>query len=160
MKSNGHATPRRLAGRALLASAVAAAAALAMLAVTATASAETLPDAPRPPESCTASLTLTPSVIVFTRDEPVALQVSGLEPHAEYRVFAGDRVVAGGFVAGDGTATPSIVVNTLVAASVPVQVVTAGRCAAATLTVAGPLRIICDPVIVSGGLILCPLRLR
>lgn len=129
-----------------------AAAVFALLSLTPAVSAESLPESPRPPESCSASLTLTPSVTAFASEEPVELRVGGLEPHAQYRVFVGNRPIAEGFVAGDGTATTALFLNTLVAANVPVQVATSGRCAQAALTVVGPLRIRCEPIVVNGVL--------
>jgi len=135
-----------LTARFPLAIALFSAALVGVLSLTQSASAETLPTVPRPPESCTASLTLVPAVIAAGGGQPVELRISGLEPHAVYRVFVGGRSVTDSFAAGDGTATNSLFLDVLVAAAVPVQVSTADRCAQATLIVAGPLRVRCEAI--------------
>jgi hypothetical protein len=123
-------------------------------------SAQPPPDAPRPIDSCTASLTLDPPVIPFIGGRPVELRVSGLEPGAAYHIFVGSRFFGGGLASGDGAAVNVIVVETLTAARLDVQVATTGRCAVATLTVVGPLRVRCETLTIDGFLPLCPIPVR
>jgi hypothetical protein len=132
--------------------------ALGMLALAPTASAQPPPTMPTPSDMCTATLTLNPTTVAFAGQRAVDLSASGFEPGALYSVFVGGRYFGGGIISSDGTGATSIVVDALVAATPEVQVATNGRCAVATLTIVGPLRVGCEPMIIDGFVNVCPLE--
>jgi hypothetical protein len=139
-------------------SVVAVVVALGVLAGVPAASAQA-PTAPMPNDTCTAKLTLDPSTIPIGGNPGVSLLLSGFEPGALFSVFVGSHYFGGGIIASDGTGATGIFVDAFTAAAPTVQATTSGRCAVATLTIAGPLRVSCDPVIVDGIIIACPLTL-
>jgi hypothetical protein len=118
------------------------------------------PASPKPNDSCTAKLTLDPPTIPIGGNPGVGLLLSGFEPGALYSVFVGNHYFGGGIIGSDGTGATGIFVDTFAAAAPTVQATTSGRCAVATLTIVGPLRVSCDPVIVDGVIIACPLTLE
>ncbi|MGD9895245.1 MAG: hypothetical protein AB7U18_28495 [Dehalococcoidia bacterium] len=111
-----------------------------------------------PNESCTATLTLDPPIIAIGDDSGVGVLASGFEPGAFFSVFVGSHFFGSGTIGSDGTGATSIFIDAVTAAAPVVQVTTGSRCAVATLTIAGPLRVSCDPVIVAGIIIACPLK--
>lgn len=114
------------------------------------------PTAPMPNDTCTAKLTLDPATIPIGGRPGVSLLLSGFEPGALYSVFVGSHYFGGGIIGSDGTGATGIFVDAFAAAAPTIQATTSGRCAVATLTIVGPLRVSCDPVIVDGIIIACP----
>jgi hypothetical protein len=116
------------------------------------------PLTPRSADTCTASLTVSPNVVLFGGPRPVAVQARGLEPGVSYALFFNSTQVISGSTTLDGTVDVNTTIDSLIALAVNVQVVTQNRCAAGTLTVAGPIRFTCDPMIVPGLPPFCVIR--
>jgi hypothetical protein len=114
------------------------------------------PTSPMPNDACTAKLTLDPSTISAGGERGVSLLLSGFEPGALFSVFVGSTYFGGGRISSDGTGAAGIFVDAVTAAAPKVQATTGNRCAVATLTIVGPLRVSCDPVIVDGIIVACP----
>jgi hypothetical protein len=144
-------TLRRIGAVRLLAlasgAALLAAAALAGTARPATAQA---PLAPRDANTCRASLTVSPNVVLFGAPRPVTVSARGLEPGVSYRLWFNNSMVSSGSVSPDGTVEVHTTIESAIALLVNVQVVTESRCAAGTATVAGPARVTCEILMLLG----------
>lgn len=127
---------------------------LAGIAIVPAASAQA-PTSPMPNDACTAKLTLDPSTISAGSQRGVGLLLSEFEPGALFSIFVGSTYFGGGRISSDGTGAAGIFVDAVAAAAPKVQVSTGNRCAVATLTIVGPLRVSCDPVIVDGIIVAC-----
>lgn len=128
---------------------------LAGMGIVPTASAQA-PTSPMPNDACTAKLTLDPSTISAGGERGVGVLLSGFEPGALFSVFVGSHYFGGGRISSDGTGAAGIFVDAVTAAAPKVQATTGNRCAVATLTIVGPLRVNCEPVIVNDIIIACP----
>ena len=102
---------------------------------------------PRAANTCQASLTVFPDVVLFGGTRPVSVTATGLEPGVSYRLYFNNALMASGSVDLDGAVHVSTTVESQIALRVDVQVVTASRCAAGTLLVAGPRFVNCVVVL-------------
>ena len=112
----------------------------AALLLTSPAEAQSPPSSPQPSASCTGRASAGPQPVLAGDEREIELLASGLDPSAAYVVFIEGNIVATGMTSGDGRVGLALVLRPLVAAVLDVQVATAGRCAATTLTVIGPRR--------------------
>jgi hypothetical protein len=112
---------------------------------------------PRDPSTCRATLTVTPNVLLFGAPRAVLVSARGLEPGVSYRLWFNNSQVSSGSTSLDGTVEVYTTVESAIALLVNVQVVTESRCAAGSITIAGPTRITCDDLVSLGLPPLCRL---
>ena len=108
--------------------------------LTSSATAQSAPSTPQPASSCSGQAMAGPQPMLAGDFRELEVRASGLDPAAAFALFVEGSLVATGMTSGDGTVAVALVLRPLVAAVLDVQVTTAGRCAATTLTVIGPRR--------------------